>query len=338
MHAAMREHTAYNVLCAPPFESMAKRLEDLHPHRFAYRPTTWKKFSDSNMDNIELGGYTPVNRIRRSNVLFFASFHDNDAILSQFQALVCLCESFVQSLTIVLPYYPVGTMERVTKEGVVATANTIACMLSSLPPVGPPIRIMIYDIHTLQNRFYFKGHALAETWTAIPVVLDRVKAFLPGALEEDGEPPTRNPDSLVDAVAFPDEGAKKRFGSFFKGFPLILCGKVRRGDKRTITLFEGDCEGKRILIIDDMVRSGGTICEAAKVMRAAGAKSISAYCTHAAGQVSALQKFLKGGDKSGIFENFWITNTNPTVTDQLPTDDVFEVLDITSQVIKDLGW
>mmetsp|Transcript_9866 Transcript_9866/g.29800 ORF Transcript_9866/g.29800 Transcript_9866/m.29800 type:complete len:149 (-) Transcript_9866:811-1257(-) len=103
MHAAMREHTAYNVLCAPPFESMAKRLEDLHPHRFAYRPTTWKKFSDSNMDNIELGGYTPVNRIRRSNVLFFASFHDNDAILSQFQALVCLCESFVQSLTIVLP-------------------------------------------------------------------------------------------------------------------------------------------------------------------------------------------------------------------------------------------
>lgn len=43
----------------------------------AFRPSKWDKFPDSKMDNIELGGYTPVNKIMRSNVLFIASFHDN---------------------------------------------------------------------------------------------------------------------------------------------------------------------------------------------------------------------------------------------------------------------
>merc|ERR1712107_867068 len=82
-----------------------------------------------------------------------ADFHCNDAILSQFHALTSLCESFIASLTILLPYYPHGTKERKMSEGEVATANTIGRMLSSLPSVGRPTRVMIYDLHTLQNRF-----------------------------------------------------------------------------------------------------------------------------------------------------------------------------------------
>jgi hypothetical protein len=74
--------------------------------------------------------------------------------LSQFQVMICLLQSFIESLTVVLPYYPVGTMERVTKEGTVATAATYAHMFSSLPSCGRPTRLMVYDLHTLQNRFY----------------------------------------------------------------------------------------------------------------------------------------------------------------------------------------
>eukprot|EP00035_Acanthoeca_spectabilis_P039888 m.65669 g.65669 ORF g.65669 m.65669 type:complete len:159 (-) comp9776_c0_seq3:1826-2302(-) len=97
------EPTKYNVIASEPCEGLAQRLQAWDPHRFAYRKTKWAKFADSGMDHIELGGYTPTNRIRRSNVLFLASFHNNDTIMSQFQALVCLCESFIESLTIVLP-------------------------------------------------------------------------------------------------------------------------------------------------------------------------------------------------------------------------------------------
>jgi hypothetical protein len=59
-------------------------------------------------------------------VLFLASFHNNDVTLSQFQVMICLLQSFIESLTVVLPFSPVGTMERVIREGQVATAATYA--------------------------------------------------------------------------------------------------------------------------------------------------------------------------------------------------------------------
>jgi hypothetical protein len=164
------------------------RLLQAHPDRFTYHPTTWGKFPDGT-DSIEVGGFTPHNLIAGEHVLFLASFENNDVTLSQFQVIICLLQSFIESLTVVLPYYPVGTfylflgllfvcalvnrmsshgfftsycryflgagtMERVTKEGVVATAATYAHMFSSLPNCGKPTRLMVYDLHTLQNRFY----------------------------------------------------------------------------------------------------------------------------------------------------------------------------------------
>ena len=58
-----------------------------------------------------------VNTLYRSHILFLAAFDDNGSFLSQLNLLVMLCESFIQSLTIYMPYYPVGTMERTLKEG-----------------------------------------------------------------------------------------------------------------------------------------------------------------------------------------------------------------------------
>ena len=54
----------------------------------------------------------------------------------------------------------IGTMERVVSEGQVATAATYAHMFSSLPNCGKPTRLMVYDLHTLQNRFYLVGEVL----------------------------------------------------------------------------------------------------------------------------------------------------------------------------------
>ena len=76
-------------------------------------------------------------------MVFLASFHNNDATLSQFHVLNMLCESFVESMTVVLPYYPTGTMERVLREGQVATASTLARLFSNLPRVGKPVRRLL---------------------------------------------------------------------------------------------------------------------------------------------------------------------------------------------------
>ena len=62
-------------------------------------------------------------------------------------------------------------MERVVTEGEVATANTYAQMFSTLPSCGRPTRLMTYDIHTLQNRFYLSGATLTSLHTTIPCLL-----------------------------------------------------------------------------------------------------------------------------------------------------------------------
>ena len=41
------------------------------------------------------------------------------------------------------------------------------------------------------------------------------------------------------------------------GYPLIVCGKQRIGETRIVTIHDGDAKGRRVLIVDDMVRSGG---------------------------------------------------------------------------------
>lgn len=61
-------------------------------------------------------------------------------------------------------------MERVVLEGEVATANTLSRVLSALPRYGSPARVMFYDLHTLQNRFYFHTGAIATMHSGIPLV------------------------------------------------------------------------------------------------------------------------------------------------------------------------
>jgi hypothetical protein len=208
------------------------------------------KFPDGT-DNIQMGGFMPHNLISGEHVLFLASFHNNDVTLSQFQVMICLLQSFVESLTVVLPYSPVGTMERVVSEGQVATAATYAHMFSSLPNCGKPTRLMVYDLHTQQNHFYLHGNSVASLQAAIPLLKRRLR------------------DSPIDCVAFPDDRATKRFMTFFEEMDveIIVCGKTRgEGNVRTVVIQDGDAAGKNIVIVDDLVQTGGTLYETGKVL------------------------------------------------------------------------
>merc|ERR1712098_392862 len=110
------------------------------------------------------------------NVLFLANFNCNDATFPQFGVLVMLCESLIRSMTIVLPFFPHATMERVVEEGTVATANTTAKLISSLPQPGAKNRVMMYDLHELGTRFYYGAHTMATLHTTFPLILEQVKA------------------------------------------------------------------------------------------------------------------------------------------------------------------
>lgn len=224
-----------------------------------------------------------------------------------------------------------GTMERVEKEGIVATANTYAMLFSSLPSCGKPTKLVIYDIHTLQNRFFFHNSCVASLQSCIPLFRERLSS------------------SDITAVVFPDDGAAKRFSDMFKStgsFEVIVCGKTRVGDKRIVHVQDGSAEGKNVVIVDDLVQTGGTLYECACALKAQGARSVSAFVTHAVFPNKSWSKFLRKNildvekpDQPGpyhIFETFWVTNSVPTTTTQIPEGDVFEVLDILPQILSDL--
>jgi hypothetical protein len=92
---------------------------------------------------------------------------------------------------------------------------------------------MIYDIHALQERFYFHNATIPSLHTTLPLLFERLK--------------TTN----ITSVAFPDAGAAKRFSHLFNedGYDIIICGKVRDGLKRKIYIQEGITKGNYCLYI-----------------------------------------------------------------------------------------
>ena len=105
------------------------------------------------------------------------------------------------------------------------------------------------------------------------------------------------PDRDDVVIAYPDEGAMKRFHTFFEGFEEVVCTKVRQGDKRIVTLKEGEPKGKHVVIVDDLVQTGGTLVECGKVLQKHGAKALSAFCTHGVFPNESWKRFSEGAAK-----------------------------------------
>ena len=204
------------------------------------------------------------------------------------------------SLTVVLPFFPMGTMERVSVEGEIATAMTFTRMLSATPLTKRgPVNFVFYDIHALQNRFYFEDSVLPHLTTAIPLLKKEISSL------------TKNGKDI--AIAFPDDGAKKRFGHEFVGeFPLIVCSKTRENNRRFLKITEGreDVKGKHVIVVDDLVQSGGTMINCKDLMLSEGAAAVSGYVTHGVFPRESWKKFLtENADRP--WANFWMTNSIP---------------------------
>ena len=313
-------HLLFHTSMEPFANKLIAKSQALAPTKTSFTPYTinWDRFNDKT-DNIKINNMKSPTHFKGKHVLFIASFHDNDATMSQFHVIAFLCECLVESLTILLPYYSTATMERVDigSDGVVPTANTLALLFNGLPSVGRPIRVMTYDLHTLQNRFYLTGHAVATLHTAIPLVVEVIE----GSARPAGQTP-------ITAIAFPDEGAKKRFGKMFEGVgrmseangDIIFCSKVRSGNNRIVSIADGDPKGKHVLIVDDQTKSGGTLIKCAQALKAKGATEVSAYVTHAIMTDEFWSKFVYDRTKTeenrtpppfGIFSKCYITDSIP---------------------------
>ena len=138
--------------CRCSFGSLPQLL--LQPQRVAPVPDfTWARPCRCFSDGFPNLFVRDALDIRSRHVAFLGSFHEPATIFEQVSVIYQLPRLFIGSFTLVLPFFPTGTLERVEAEGEVATAFTLARMLSHIPLTrGGPASIVIFDIHALQVR------------------------------------------------------------------------------------------------------------------------------------------------------------------------------------------
>ena len=106
------------------------------------------------------------------------------------------------------------------------------------------------------------------------------------------------------AIASPDIGGSKRANSWAKFFDsgLIICHKTRERPNEVADMkVIGDPVGKNVVIVDDMIDTGGTICKAAGILKDKGAKSVRAVATHAVLSGKAYENIEKSALDEVVF-------------------------------------
>lgn len=302
-------------------ESMAAcaaHVKDLMGDAAEMSDLEWRHFDDG-FPNLQVNKDDAIRIESFYGVCMLVSFHSPAVIFEQLALIYALPRMRARNFRIVLPWFCTGTMERVEKLGQIATAASLARMLSNCP-MGPtgPVTLVIYDIHALQEQFYFGDNVLVELKTAVWLLKHRLKQ-----LQEE------NPGEDI-AIAFPDEGAHKRFKAKFQGFPTVICSKVRDGDQRAVSIKEGQAEGKHCVIVDDLVQSGGTLLQCAEPLLRSGASKVSCWVTHAIFPNKSYEKFFD----NELIHKFWVTDSVPTTVADIDGRAPFEVLSL-APLIRD---
>ncbi len=301
---------------SPAMQSLAHRIVSRSPETMRLGNISWSSFSDG-WPNISIGDKSDI---RESDVVMLASLENPADFIPQWSLISALPSFECKTLRVILPDFPTGTMERLDADengqevGKIATAKTLARMLSNIPLVGNgrPV-IVIYDIHALQEKFYFSDGVIPRLMSAMPVFREAT------------------PVCSDVVIAFPDEGAEKRFSRMFGGYEKIICSKIRNGSERIVRIESGDPRGKHVIIVDDRVLSGGTLHATKDILLKAGALEVSADVTHGVFPDDSWKTFLNAG-----FSKFRITDSCPTMAAKLNGIGPFEVLTLANSIGKEI--
>ena len=214
-------------------------------------------------------------------------------------------------ITAVIPYYGYARQDRKAKARDPITAKLVANMLMA----AGADRIMTMDLHAdqIQGFFDVPVDALYASGIFVPYIR------------------SLNIEEL--SIAAPDMGGAKRANTYAKhlGTPIIISHKERAkanvvGKMTAI----GDVEGRNILIVDDMIDTAGTICMAADMLMARGAKSVRAAITHPVLSGPAYERINESALQEVI-----VTDTIPLNPDKdLRKFTVLSVADIFADVIE----
>jgi ribose-phosphate pyrophosphokinase len=229
----------------------------------------------------------------RDVVLIGGTISDSDT-LEIYDLAYALIKYGARSIHLFFPYFGYSTMERAVKSGEVVTAKSRAVMFSSLPRTSQGNHFNFFDLHSEGIPHYFEGQALINHIYCKPIVIKVAKE-----LAADGF-----------VMACTDAGRAKWVESLANEMGVNAAFVFKRrlsGEKTEVTSISADVDGKDVVIYDDMIRTGGSLINAAKAYKSAGANKIFTITTHGLFTGDGLKKI----EDSGVIEKVVTTNSHP---------------------------
>lgn len=227
--------------------------------------TTYKVFPDGEL-------YVRVEGVE-DEVIVVQSINSNDDLVQ----LMLIFDAVANAdITAVIPYMGYARQDRAFNEGEAVSIRAVAKLIESYAD-----RVITVNIHSEKAKSYFKKLVDVD---AMPLIGDYYKGR--------------------DIVMIsPDLGSLNRVkvASSYAGCEYDYLEKVRLDAENVeIKPKSLDVKGKDVVIVDDIISTGGTIVEATKVLKKLGAKSVECACVHAVLAGDALNKLFNAGIKRVI--------------------------------------
>ena len=258
-------------------------------------PASIKTFADGET-SVEF-----LENIRGEDVFIIQSTSTpvNDHLMELMVMIDAAKRSSAKRITAVIPYFGYARQDRKSASRTPITAKLVADLLTT----AGADRILTMDLHAGQIQGFF--NIPVDDLTSRLVFANDIRTKL--GLDEQ---------QTVDAKTVfvsPDAGGvvrARKFADMFKGDIAIVDKRRPEAGKSEVMGLIGDVKGKHAILVDDIIDSGGTLCNAAQAIMDAGALSVRAYITHGVLSGEACQRVEKS-----VLEELVITNS---IADRCP--------------------
>ncbi|SCB26021.1 ribose-phosphate pyrophosphokinase [Rhizobium multihospitium] len=190
------------------------------------------------------------------------SFPTNDHLMELLIMIDAMRRSSARRITAVIPYFGYARQDRRASGRTPISAKLVANLITE----AGADRVLTLDLHAGQIQGFFD--IPTDNLYAVPILTRDIKAHY---------------DIGNVMVVSPDVGGVVRARALAKRLDCLLAivdkRRDRPGESEVMNII-GEVAGKDCILIDDIVDSGGTLCNAAEALLAQGAASVTAYITH----------------------------------------------------------
>jgi ribose-phosphate pyrophosphokinase len=262
-----------------------------------------RRFADSEV-------YIEINENMRGSEVFViqgTSYPANDNIMELLVCIDALRRASAKNITAVLPYFGYARQDRKVTPRSPISAKLVANLITN----AGANRVLTLDLHANQIQGFFD--IPVDNLFAAPIFVKDIK---------------KNIKSKNLVCVAPDVGGVERARAIGKRLnaDLAIIDKRRSGPgKSEVMNVIGQVKGKSCVIIDDLVDSGGTICNAADALVKKGAKDVYAYVVHGVFSGNAVERIQKSKIKQFVVTNS-IDNSEKTKRSKIKTISVAPLL------------